>query len=379
MKILSLTSHNINTGAIQKDLELKQSILSAIVNSSDDAIISKTLDGIITSWNPAATRMFGYKETEAIGKHISLIIPPDRIEEETIIINNIRSGKKIDHFETVRLAKDGSRRYISLTISPIKNSRGKIVGASKIARDISLRIENEKQQQLYTEQLQELIRYKDEFMAMASHELKTPLTVILANLQILQLMMEKDSNVNFVNKTVKQALKLSDLITKLLNVSKIQSGRLELNISVFNMHTLIKEVTEAVQQTTQSHHLIYKGYRGKSLVNADRQKIEQVMINLLGNAIKYMPQEGDINIKLQKKGANLIISVEDLGVGIPEKDLENIFQRFYRVSGVPSSYSGSGIGLYISAEIIKTHHGKIWAESDMGTGSVFYFSIPLHK
>lgn len=379
MKILSLTSHNINTGAIQKDLELKQSILSAIVNSSDDAIISKTLDGIITSWNPAATRMFGYKETEAIGKHISLIIPPDRIEEETIIINNIRSGKKIDHFETVRLAKDGSRRYISLTISPIKNSRGKIVGASKIARDISLRIENEKQQQLYTEQLQELIRYKDEFMAMASHELKTPLTVILANLQILQLMMEKDSNVNFVNKTVKQALKLSDLITKLLNVSKIQSGRLELNLSVFNMHTLIKEVTEAVQQTTQSHHLIYKGYRGKSLVNADRQKIEQVMINLLGNAIKYMPQEGDINIKLQKKGANLIISVEDLGVGIPEKDLENIFQRFYRVSGVPSSYSGSGIGLYISAEIIKTHHGKIWAESDMGTGSVFYFSIPLHK
>ena len=379
MKILSLTSHNINTGAIQKDLELKQSILSAIVNSSDDAIISKTLDGIITSWNPAATRMFGYKETEAIGKHISLIIPPDRIEEETIIINNIRSGKKIDHFETVRLAKDGSRRYISLTISPIKNSRGKIVGASKIARDISLRIENEKQQQLYTEQLQELIRYKDEFMAMASHELKTPLTVILANLQILQLMMEKDSNVNFVNKTVKQALKLSDLITKLLNVSKIQSGKLELNLSVFNMHTLIKEVTEAVQQTTQSHHLIYKGYRGKSLVNADRQKIEQVMINLLGNAIKYMPQEGDINIKLQKKGANLIISVEDLGVGIPEKDLENIFQRFYRVSGVPSSYSGSGIGLYISAEIIKTHHGKIWAESDMGTGSVFYFSIPLHK
>src|SRR5690242_4722991 len=106
VKILSLTSHNIHTGATQKDLELKQSILSAIVNSSDDAIISKTLEGTITSWNPAATRMFGYKETEAIGKHISIIIPPDRLKEEDIIINNIRSGKKIDHFETVRLAKD---------------------------------------------------------------------------------------------------------------------------------------------------------------------------------------------------------------------------------------------------------------------------------
>jgi PAS domain S-box-containing protein len=379
VKIPSLTSHNINTSAIQKDLELKQSVLSAIVNSSDDAIISKTLDGIITSWNPAATRMFGYKETEAIGKHISLIIPADRLEEETMIIENIRRGKKIDHFETERLAKNGSRIHLSLTISPVKNSRGKIVGASKIARDISLRIENEKQQQLYTEQLQELIRYKDEFMAMASHELKTPLTVILANLQILQLMMEKDPNVNFVNKTVKQALKLSDLIAKLINVSKIQSGKMELNLSVFNMNILIKEVTEAVQQTTQNHHLIYKGYRGKSFVNADRQKIEQVMINLLGNAIKYTPQEGDINIKLQKKGTNLIVSVEDQGVGIPERDLENIFQRFYRVSGVPSSYSGSGIGLYISSEIIKMHYGKIWAESNMGTGSVFYFSIPIHK
>jgi PAS domain S-box-containing protein len=379
VKIPSLTSRNINIGDIQKDLELKQSILSAIVNSSDDAIISKTLDGIITSWNPAATRMFGYKETEAIGKHISLIIPPDRIQEETVIINSIRSGKKIDHFETVRLAKDGSRKYISLTVSPIKNSRGKIVGASKIARDISLKIEHEKQQQLYTEQLQELIRYKDEFMAMASHELKTPLTVILANLQILQLMMEKDPNVRFVNNMVKQSLKLSDLITRLLNVSKIQSGKLELNLSVFDMHTLIKEVTETVQQTTQTQHLIYKGYRGKSFVNADREKIEQVMVNLLGNAIKYMPQEGDINIKLQKKGAYLIISVEDRGVGIPKRDLENIFQRFYRVSGIPSSYSGSGIGLYISAEIIKMHHGKIWAESNMGSGSVFYFSIPINK
>lgn len=379
VKIPSLTSRNINIGDIQKDLELKQSILSAIVNSSDDAIISKTLDGIITSWNPAATRMFGYKETEAIGKHISLIIPPDRIQEETVIINSIRSGKKIDHFETVRLAKDGSRKYISLTVSPIKNSRGKIVGASKIARDISLKIEHEKQQQLYTEQLQELIRYKDEFMAMASHELKTPLTVILANLQILQLMMEKDPNVRFVNNMLKQSLKLSDLITRLLNVSKIQSGKLELNLSVFDMHTLIKEVTETVQQTTQTQHLIYKGYRGKSFVNADREKIEQVMVNLLGNAIKYMPREGDINIKLQKKGAYLIISVEDRGVGIPKRDLENIFQRFYRVSGIPSSYSGSGIGLYISAEIIKMHHGKIWAESNMGSGSVFYFSIPINK
>jgi len=375
----SVTIRKVNTVTAKKDLELKQSILSAIVNSSDDAIISKTLDGTITSWNPAATKMFGYEEAETIGKNISIIIPPDRLEEETLIIENIRNGKKIDHFETVRIAKDGSKKNISLTVSPLKNNRGKIVGASKIARDISLKIENQKQLQLYTERLQELIKYKDEFMTMASHELRTPLTVILANLQILQLMMQDDPRIKFINKTLNQVLKLSGLITQLLNVSEIQSGRLELNLSVFNINKLIKDVIENVQQTTNSHRLIYKTVINKIFINGDREKIEQVIVNLLGNAIKYMPSGGDIIVKLQEKKADLLVSIEDKGVGIPKNDLENIFQRFYRVSGTPSSFSGSGIGLYISSEIIKMHHGKIWAESNMESGSVFYFSIPIKK
>ena len=379
MKTSSVATHDIHKVTAQKDLELKQSILSAIVNSSDDAIISKTLDGIITSWNRAATTLFGYSETEAIGKHISIIIPEDRLQEETIIIESIRSGKKIDHFETVRVAKNGSKKDISLTVSPVKNSRGKIVGASKIARDISLKTENEKQLQLYTERLQELIKYKDEFMTMASHELKTPLTVILANLQILQLMMQDDPKIKFINKSLNQVLKLSGLISKLLNVSKIQSGRLELNLSEFNISSLIKEIIENTQQTTESHRLIYKGARNQIFINGDREKIGQVLVNLLSNAIKYMPSGGDIIIKLQKKALNLLVSIKDEGVGIPENDLENIFQRFYRVSGAPSSFSGSGIGLYISSEIIKLHNGKIWAESNVGLGSVFYFSLPINK
>ena len=375
----SVTNNDTGASAYERELELKQSILSAIVNSSDDAIISKTLDGIITSWNPAATKLFGYKEAEAIGKHISIIIPPESIGEETVIINSIRSGKKIDHFETVRVAKDGTKRNISLTVSPLKDSKCNIVGASKIARDISIRIESERQQQLYTERLQELIKYKDDFMIMASHELKTPLTVILANLQILQLMMQDDSKIKFVNKTLDQVLKLSGLITNLLNVSKIHAGKLALNLSVFDMDGLIKEVIAIIQQTTKSHRLVYEGYIGEISVNADREKIEQVIINLFSNAIKYMPAEGDIFIKLYKKDMHVIMSVQDGGIGIPKADLGNIFQRFYRVSGASSSFSGSGIGLYISSEIIKKHEGEIWAESEWGKGSVFYFSIPLYK
>ena len=173
----------------QKVADEKKATLASIVNSSDDAIISKTLDGIITSWNRSATKMFGLTEKEAIGKHISLIIPEDRISEETLIISNIRKGKKIDHFETIRAAKDGTKRYISLTVSPLKDSKGKIIGASKIARDISIRMDAEKQRDLYTQRIKELSDYKDEFMVMASHELKTPLTVIMANLQLLEMVM----------------------------------------------------------------------------------------------------------------------------------------------------------------------------------------------
>jgi PAS domain S-box-containing protein len=359
--------------------EEKQATLAAIVNSSDDAIISKTLDGIITSWNPAAAKMFGFTENEAIGKHISIIIPRDRLDEETMIIENLRAGKKIDHFETIRIAKDGTERNISLTISPVKNNDGRIIGASKIARDISVKIAAEKQRELYTQRLQELSEYKDEFMAMASHELKTPVTVILANLQVLQQIMATDTNVVYIDKTVKQVLKLSHLITDLLDVSKIHAGKLELNTSLFNLNLLLRETVNNLQQTAQHHRLLFNENTEELMVNADRARIEQVIINLISNSIKYMPLPGNIIIDAYKKEGNVVVSVVDNGIGIAEKDLENIFLRFYRVSGPASTFSGSGIGLFISSEIIKAHHGQIWVESEIGKGSVFHFSIPAQN
>jgi len=372
----------ISQNITQPDLttaEGKQARLAAIVDSSDDAIISKTLNGIITTWNHSATKMFGFTEKEAIGKHISIIIPPERIDEETVIIESIRSGKKIDHFETIRRAKDGTERFISLTVSPIKDESGKIIGASKIARDISFRKEAEQQRELYTKRLQELNNYKDEFMVMASHELKTPLTVILANLQILEELMGDDPHVNFINKTLKQVLKLSSLITNLLDVSKIQAGKLQLNRSVFNLNKLLREITSNLQQTTKNHIIVFIKNNEKLMIKADYERMEQVLINLVSNSIKYMPLPGKVTIDAHKKNNNVIVSVSDTGIGIPQEDIENIFLRFYRVSGAASSFSGSGVGLFISSEIIKAHHGRIWAESKIGKGSVFYFCIPVMK
>ena len=360
--------------------EEKQARLAAIVSSSDDAIISKTLKGIITSWNEAAHKMFGYTEQEAIGKHISLIIPKSRLSEETKIIGSICRGEKIDHFETVRVAKDGTERHISLTISPIKNTRGKIIGASKVARDISLRIEAERQRNLYTERLQELNKYKDEFMVMASHELKTPLTVIMANLQVLQEVMENNQNSIFVKKAVKQVEKLAELITSLLDVSKIQAGKLALKPERFDLADVLKDVVQDLQETTKSHKITYnKPGKQKLFINADRERIEQVLVNIISNAIKYSRKPGDIIVNASRKNNEIKVDIIDEGIGIPKKDLENIFLRFFRVSGSASSFSGSGVGLYITSEIVKSHGGKIWVESKLGKGSIFHFTLPSCK
>ena len=359
----------------QNEANEKQAVLAAIVDSSDDAIISKTLFGIITSWNYAASKMFGYTEAEAMGKHISIIIPPDRIDEEAMIIESIRNGKKIQHFETVRVARDGRELNISLTVSPVRNKDGKIIGASKIARDITEKIETEKQRLLYTKKLQQLNEYKDEFMAMASHELKTPLTIIKANLELLLLKMQKDANNFFVEKTLKQVNKLDNLINDLLDVSKIQSGKLELKLADFNMNILLKDIISNIQFTTLIR-IILKENSSKVSAYGDQDRIGLVITNLINNAIKYAPNSKEIVIDTFKSDDVITVTIKDNGIGIPREELINIFSRFYRVPGLNSTFSGSGIGLYISSEIIRRHGGKIWAESELDTGSTFYFSIP---
>ena len=359
----------------QNEANEKQAVLAAIVDSSDDAIISKTLFGIITSWNYAASKMFGYTEAEAMGKHISIIIPPDRIDEEAMIIESIRNGKKIQHFETVRVARGGRELNISLTVSPVRNKDGKIIGASKIARDITEKIETEKQRLLYTKKLQQLNEYKDEFMAMASHELKTPLTIIKANLELLLLKMQKDANSFFVEKTLKQVNKLDNLINDLLDVSKIQSGKLELKLADFNMNILLKDIISNIQFTTLIR-IILKENSSKVSAYGDQDRIGLVITNLINNAIKYAPNSKEIVIDTFKSDDVITVTIKDNGIGIPREELINIFSRFYRVPGLNSTFSGSGIGLYISSEIIRRHGGKIWAESELDTGSTFYFSIP---
>lgn len=340
--------------------------LAAIVESSSDAIVSKTLDGIITSWNAAAERLFGYSAEEAIGKHITLIIPPELHPEEEEIISKLRRGIRIEHYETVRQRKDGSRVDVSLSISPIKDRRGRIIGASKIARDVSER--------------RELERRKDEFIGLASHEMKTPVTALKGFTQLLQRRLQRSNNedvLHFLTRMDQQIDRLTILIRDMLDLSKIQNGQLEYRMDVFDLAELVQEIIENVQGTTRTHRIVLEKTVAVR-VYGDRDRIGQVLINLLTNAIKYSKDADKVIVRMAIHAGNVQVSVQDFGIGISEVYQEKIFERFYQaIEPGEKVSSGLGIGLYITRKIIERHQGCLCVKSCKGKGSTFSFQLPL--
>lgn len=518
-------------------------MLAAIIDSSEDAIISKTLDGNITSWNKAAEKMFGYTEQEVIGRHISILIPEERRSEEGMIIAKLKNGEKIEHYETVRRTKSGKSIQISLSVSPIKSSKG-IVGASKIVRDITKQKETEVllQQQanrlerinhigktvfstlhvpdiiqnvtdaatqisgaafgaffynmvdangetymlyglsgapreafekfgmprntevfkttfsgegiirsdditkdprygknsphegmpkghlpvvsylavpvvsqtgvvigglffghpqpgmfdedheklvsaiasqagialenakLY-EEIKSLNSKKDEFIGFASHELKTPITTISGYIQMSE--NAPELIVSFLPKISKQVKRLSAIVSDLLDVSKIEAGKLELNLSRSSLRTILNDSIETISELSLSHHIEFTPPSQDEIIYADASKIVQVISNLLTNAIKYSPHSNRVALTAFRLGDQVQVAVQDWGMGIAPEHKEKIFNRFYRVSTTKNRVQGMGIGLYLSREIIEAHRGKIWVESEEGKGSVFHISFPI--
>ncbi len=348
--------------------EERSAKLAAIVESSDDAIISKTLEGVITSWNRGAERTFGYAEDEMIGVPVLKLIPDDRQHEEPVILSKLKNGERIEHYETVRRKKDGSLIYVSLTISPIRNKAGEVIGVSKIARDI-------------TEQKRDEQR-KNDFIGMASHELKTPLTSLTALIQVLQQKVNDSGDGlmnNLLSKAHLQTKKMSALINGFLNVSRLESGKLSIEKHPFELNALIGEMIEETELTVSSHNFIFQPVEDIT-VDADREKIGSVLSNLFSNAVKYSPKGGPVTIKLTHGVEEVLISVQDEGIGINPQDIDRLFDRYYRVQSEHTRHiSGFGVGLYLTAEIIQRHGGRIWVESEKGKGSTFYFTLPVSR
>jgi len=349
-----------------KIAEEKNAKLAAIVDSSDDAIASKTLEGIVTSWNQSAERIFGYAAKEMIGQSILKIIPPDRRHEEVEILSRLRRGERMEHFETIRMRKNGELLDVSLTISPIRDSRGNIIGLSKIARDI-------------TEKKQEEVR-KNDFIAMVSHELKTPLTSVRSYIQILLARTggnEESFKINALKRADIQTKKMTAMIQDFLSLAKLEEGKISINKTWFDLRDLITEVAGDAQYFTSVHH-IKTEIKHEGMIEADRDKIGQVLTNLVSNAIKYSPKGGEIIVGFKRQGDEIEVYVSDKGIGIKPADQKNLFKRFYRVKSEEiKTVSGFGIGLYLVAEILRYHNSEINVESKEGVGSTFYFQLSV--
>jgi two-component system sensor histidine kinase VicK len=344
--------------------EAKNAELGAIVNSSNDAIIGKTFEGIITSWNFAAEEVFGYTADEIIGKSVLQLIPDDRKEEENYILERLKRGESLKHFETKRLTKAGKLIDVSLTISPIKNDAGLIFGVSKIARDI-------------TEKKQEE-RRKNDFVSIVSHELKTPLTSILLYSQVLQkrYKMKPDEIDHQISSKIElQAKKMVAMVHDFLSLARIEESKLQIRKGLFPLSELFAEARDEAQLISSKHTI--KISSGEDVeIFADRDKIGQVFTNLLSNAIKYSPKGGTISIGFEEREGRVLLYVTDEGVGISENDQKKLFERFYRVESEElSTVSGFGIGLYIVAEILRGHNSEIEVESQEGIGTTFRFHL----
>ncbi|MFC6101466.1 PAS domain-containing sensor histidine kinase [Olivibacter domesticus] len=356
--------------------EIRRATLSAIVDSSDDAIISKTLDGRVLSWNKAAEKMFGYKEQDMLGRPIQVLVPPARLEEQLRMVEKISRGEHVHHFETVRVHANGTEIPVSLTISPLKNSQGEIIGASKIVRDITLQVQLNQQLEIYNNRLEALNKFKDDFLITASHELKTPLTVLKWYMQSMDLKKDEEHRKYMKKKAMQQIDKLYDLVGELLDVSKLENGKLLIKPTFFNLDKLLSECIHNIYMIFNSHEIIYENCCSETLVTADRIRIEQVIINLLTNSIKYSPQKSKITVVLKENSSSFIVMVKDRGKGIPVKYHKKIFTRFFRVPEHENHTSGMGVGLYVSCEIIKRHGGRMWLTCEDDIGCSFYFSIP---
>ncbi|HEX2748536.1 MAG TPA: PAS domain S-box protein [Verrucomicrobiales bacterium] len=357
-------------------------LLAAIVDSSDDAIISKDLSGTVTSWNKAAERIFGYRAEEMIGKPITVLFPPDRQNEEPAILDRLKRGERVDHFETVRVRKDGGVVHVSLTISPVRDAEGEIVGASKIARDISEKKKWETSLMAASSHAEHQSRMKDEFLATLSHELRTPLQSIISWTQLMNDGgLEPAEIAEGIKVIERSAYAQSRIVEDLLDMNRILSGKVRLDIQPVSLSSVIEESLEAVKPGAAA-----KAVRLEAIlepmplpVSADPGRLQQIFWNLLSNSIKFTPRGGKVQVTLQRVNSHVEVTVCDTGIGIAPDFLPFVFDRFRQADSSPARRQGGlGLGLAIVKHLSELHGGSVSARSEgEGKGSCFTVFLPL--
>ena len=422
---LTWVSNRIAEGerAKQKVRE-EEAYISSVVSASADAILTLDSEGVIMSWNRGAQLIFGYREGEIVGQHYSKLIPKDILDggEVDRLAADCEEKGYVRNLETERITKDGRRIAVEVTHTALTDGQNNITGYSKIVRDITARKEAEGEQRLVYErieraereirqinleleeriaqrtkslelanqelrranaQLQELDKMKSEFVSMVSHSLRAPVTNINGAIELLsqaEASGDNEGRDELVQIIEVESTRLTRLVQGVLTVSRLEGGKFQLKREAVDIQAMCRNIVQNVGATTESHSFSFSCPDDLSLVWADDGCTEDVLVNLIDNAVKYSPAGTIISVELKERDHYVVASVVDQGSGIEEKELDRIFERFHRVDGSDSGATGGyGLGLYISKRLIEAQGGAIEAKSTLGQGATFSFSLPIAR
>ncbi len=393
-----MTSRSSTTPSSEEAL----SHLAAIIESSNDAIVSKTLDGIVKTWNQSAERLFGYTAEEMIGRSILLIIPEDRLSEEKEILSRVIRGERVEHFETVRRRKDGSFIEISLTVSPVKDGSGRIIGASKTARDITDRRraeaemarlykvaqteveERKKAEQRFRELTQELearVRARtaelEAFSYTIAHDLRAPLRSIH---RYSDLVREDyagrldEEGVMYLRRLASSASRMDRLIEDLLRYSRV--ARTEVDLTPIDLDDLLTDLRAQTEGEFEERKALLTVQDGMPLVLGHRVLLHHALSNLLSNSLKFVPPgvSPDIRIHAERRNDTVRLTVQDNGTGIAPQHHDRIFKIFEQLDP-EESFPGTGVGLAIAKKAVERMRGHVGVDSTLGAGSSFWIEL----
>ncbi len=370
--------------AAQADLALarnelldSQRRLAAIVESSDDAITSLSLDGTFTSWNKGAERIYGYRAEEVVGKPISMLVPAERRDDVPMLLERLATGQSIEHYEAGRRTKDGRTIDVSMTISPLLDGDGRVIGGSTIARDVSERRKSEEEREAAREAADRANRAKSEFLSRMSHELRTPMNAVLGFAQLLELDDLSPEQYEATGEILKAGQHLLELIDEVLDIARIEAGKLRLSLEPVDAVAVAEESISLLAPQARQEGVTVSMEKPDSsdavFVVADRQRLKQVMLNLISNGIKYNREHGTVHVSIDSadRGSRIRIHVTDSGRGIPPERIEQLFAPFERLGAEQTGIEGTGLGLALTKPLAEAMGGVLSVTSEAGKGSTF--------
>jgi PAS domain S-box-containing protein len=362
----------------RKRAEETRLLLAAIVESSEDAIIGFTLDGMIVSWNVGAEKIFGYSGEEVMGRSVSVLVPPDRAEEAAIIFKRVKRGQPVTQLETTQVRKDGKQIHVSITVSPIRDARGKITGVSVTVRDFTDRKRVQEDLERHARELERSNAELEQFAYVSSHDLQEPLRMVTLYTQLLEKRyhgrLDADAN-EFIGYIVEGAGRMHRLINDLLDYSRVGSHGREFEPT--DCEAVLAQVLGSLRPAIEEAKGVLT-HDPLPSVMADGFQLTQLFQNLIGNALKFRGEgPPQVHVSARSAGKRWVFSVHDNGIGVDPRYAERIFVIFQRLHN-RQEYPGTGIGLAICKKIVERHGGRIWVESEPGKGTTFYFDLPRH-